>query len=95
MPIQKVTIQYIKSYKPKWGNSKLLLGSSVLERNGTSTAILDGVHNSTTSINYRAEINDIHANPGETVVARFTLIGGSAFKITGMLFYANQCTFLL
>lgn len=49
---------------------------------------LEGIHNSTTSVNYLENFN-LNATVGDTVIATFHLIGGSTFKISGILFCAK------
>lgn len=90
LPIRKVTLIYMKSYGRKWLDAKLKVELSVLGNASVATAYyLDGIHNDTTSVNYRTQMEGIHAKVGETVVARFTLVGGYTFKISGMLFCAS------
>ena len=92
-PIRKVTFLYMKSYGDAWQDSRVNVSLSVL-RGATNDVVmethgeLEGIHNSTTSVNYKTTL-DVDANVGETVKASFVLVGGTTFKFTGMLFCAR------
>ena len=86
--IRKVTILYIKSSGEKWNSSRCrvtlrsMRGASVLSETQRE---LEGFHDSETSVIYDAYF-DVAADVGDHVEAKFDVIGGNAFKITGMLF---------
>lgn len=92
-PIRKVTFLYLKSYGDAWIDSRVNISLSVL--GGTTKDVLmetngelEGIHNSTTSVNYKATF-EVDAKVGDTVQANFVLVGGTTFKFTGMLFCAR------
>lgn len=92
-PIRKVTFLYMKSYGDAWIDSRVNVSLSVL--GGTTKDVLmetygelEGIHNSTTSVNYKTTF-EVDAKVGEIVKANFVLVGGTTFKFTGMLFCAR------
>ena len=88
--ISKVTLLYLKSYGPKWQDSKLRVTLRIRrnESYGITKKVkrdLVGYHDSNTSINYEAII-PIEARIGDYVLANFQVTSGTTFRINGMLF---------
>ena len=99
-PITTVTIMYLKSYGPKWKDSAIHVKVSIVRRrtNGTTedddesskNVSLMGIHDSMTSVNYAEKIQlSSAALPGDEVHATFQMIGGSSFRINGLLFCSS------
>jgi hypothetical protein len=90
-PLRALTLQTMKSYGEKWENSEVeveVLQSQNSTDKWTSVHNMNitGYHNSTASISYNTEMmfNET-IQPGSDVRIKVTLIGGSTFKITGMM----------
>lgn len=87
-PIRKVTLIYMKSYGEKWNTSRLAVNFRTMRGNvmiAETSGELEGFHDSETSVNYDAFF-DVAAEVGDRVEAKFDVVGGAIFKITGMLF---------
>ena len=91
--IHVVNINYIKSYGEKWAGSLARVTVSVKEKGSEEfTEVkqydLEGIHDSNTSVSYSSAENmgEQFAKVGSTLKVNLTMIGGSAFKITGMMF---------
>jgi hypothetical protein len=89
LPIHRLTLLYLKSYGTKWENSRLRITIRI-RRYGTQLLPkvkhdLVGFHNSNTSVNYEATI-PLDAHVGDTLLASFHVVGGTTFRINGMLF---------
>lgn len=89
-PIRKVTFVYMKSYGDAWKDSRVNVSLTVLNGTTNDASVetygeLEGIHNSTTSVNYKTSF-EVDAKVGDTVKADFVLVGGTTFKFTGMLF---------
>lgn len=88
--IRVVTVMYMKSYGDKWANSTArftvdLVGTSSSET--LTTQDLLGYHDSKTSISYTERIVLPQSiSKGSTMNLRVDLIGGTTFKISGMMF---------
>lgn len=87
--IDVMRLLYMKSYGEKWRDSQV--GITVRVRRGNATLIkrkmdLVGYHASNTSVNYEATMKGLGAQVGDYIVAKFAVIGGSTFRINGMLF---------
>jgi hypothetical protein len=90
-PAKVLTIQFIKSYGDKWEGSQAQVVVDVELPGGAETQrvldeTMEGSHNSTTSIAYSAEysLGDIAA-VGSHARIQITLVGGTTFKVTGMM----------
>ena len=96
-----LTVHSIKSYGDKWKDSEVrvqayILGldnstdANVTTTNNTDIAVvdsrIDGIHNSTSSITYTTKFDFPQTAPiGSTVRIVVTLVGGTTFKIMGMM----------
>jgi hypothetical protein len=90
-----LTIHSMKSYGEKWEGSRAHILVTVKPPPGVSNqsdfqtvldGYIDGVHNSTSSIIYTSKFNlEPAAEEGSDVVLNVKLVGGSTFKITGMM----------
>jgi hypothetical protein len=86
-----LTIQSLKSYGDKWEGSQVQVLADVQTANSADwTRVLEehiqGSHNSTSSIDYTAEFElGDSAVVGSNVRVQIILVGGTAFKITGMM----------
>jgi hypothetical protein len=90
-PAKVLTIQSIKSYGEKWEGSKARVVVDVVLPGGTETQrvldeTIEGSHTSSTSVNYSTEysLGDI-AVVGSHARIQITLVGGTTFKLTGMM----------
>ena len=91
--IHVININYIKSYGEKWAGSLARVTVSVKESGSEEFTEakhydLEGIHDSNTSVSYSSSENldDHFVKVGSTLKVNLTMIGGSAFKITGMMF---------
>ena len=96
-PLQILTIHFLKSYGEKWEGSAAEF--VIQKRSATAdTNVTDnerwtmvkketvlGFHNSTSSISYTAAIHFPPIPTGNDVQVAIKLVGGSTFKITGMM----------
>jgi len=90
--IRTVTIVYLKSYGDKWKDSSVSVQTHVVKQDGThykesQSVILGGIHDSRTSVNYWQKIHLVGEGAilGDTVHVSFRLVGGSSFRINGLL----------
>ena len=90
--IQSVTLFYMKSYGTKWKDSELEAKvSSGRSTNQQDQTVLEkrnmfGTHNKNTSETYTEEI--VLSKPvdaGETIELEIELVGGSTFKLMGLV----------
>jgi hypothetical protein len=94
-PIRTVTIIYMKSYGDKWKDSAVNVKFSTVRKDGATedeakNVSLVGIHNSNTSVNYWEKIElSSTALPGDKVHAKFKMVGGSSFRINGLLFCSS------
>ena len=85
--VHVITIMYMKSYGDKWANSTARFTVQDLSSNQTLTKDLLGYHDSKTSISYTERIVLPQSiRKGNTMNLRVDLIGGTTFKISGMMF---------
>jgi hypothetical protein len=93
IPVEKMMVLYLKSYGKDWADVRLSLlveGSKdpdVGEWVVLHEAILEGFHDSQTSINYshRTELGNF-LQTGSSVRATFTIINGARFQVNGLAF---------
>lgn len=89
IPVQLLTVQYLRSYGEAWKGSKVLITvrSKQSLQNWTQNAQtkLSGIHNSKTSIMYKHEIRFPKQEIGSDVQVEIKLIGGTTFKLLGMM----------
>jgi hypothetical protein len=85
------TIHSMKSYGEKWEGSRAEFLVTA-KPHGTADfqkvveGYIDGIHNSTTSIDYTTRFDlEPAAEKGSDVLLKVTLVGGSTFKITGLM----------
>jgi hypothetical protein len=94
-PIRTVTIIYMKSYGDKWKDSAANVKLSTVRKDGATedeatNVTLVGIHDSQTSVNYCEKIElSSAALPGDKVHAKFEMVGGSSFRINGLLFCSS------
>jgi hypothetical protein len=96
-PIQLLTIHSLKSYGEAWEGSaaNFIISKKIASVGGESTVgeewvqvdsqIVSGVHNSKSTISYSTEMVFPQIEVGSDVKLEVTLVGGSKFKITGMM----------
>ncbi|GKY90875.1 hypothetical protein MPSEU_000060300 [Mayamaea pseudoterrestris] len=93
-PIQKLVVQYLKSYGDKWAGSKAEFDLRVYESANTGAEplfrksfVLAGEWEDQYSISFQEIVNfrDNAATKGQTVTLRITLTGGTEFKIMGLM----------
>lgn len=90
LPIHRLTLLYLKSYGTKWEDSRLRITIRIRRPPGIQGLPkvkhdLVGYHTSNTSINYEATI-PFDAHVGDTILVTFHVVGGTTFRINGMLF---------
>jgi len=87
-PLRTVTIFYMKSYGEKWANATARVTVAV-PGDSQNYVVQDllGYHNSNTSITYteRIQLPQVVA-AGSDLELSVELVGGTTFKITGMMF---------
>jgi hypothetical protein len=95
-PIKTVTIIYMKSYGEKWKDSaatvevRIVRQSGDTEEEAVEPVTLVGTHNSNTSVNYWEAIQlGKGALVGDNVHVTFQMVGGTTFRINGLLFCSN------
>ena len=88
--VRYIKVQSMKSYGEQWAESETQFNATV-ENDGnveyqTSFSVL-GYHNSNTSIGYATDIDlgEHAAHVNRTLKLRMTLVGGTTFKIMGLL----------
>jgi hypothetical protein len=92
--VRYVMLDYLKSYGDKWANSQVRLTASVMRKDEEAYKdvyqfTLDGFHDATASITYSAkeDIGEaVIAKVGDSFRLQIELIGGTTFKIMGMMF---------
>lgn len=93
-PVQKVIVQYLKSYGEKWSGSKAEFDLRIYESSNTGNEpvfrkgfILTGEWEEEYSISFQEllDLGDNAATIGQTVTLRITLTGGNEFKILGLM----------
>jgi hypothetical protein len=91
-PVRILTIQYLKSYGPRWENSRAKFTMDIFYKQSLIYAtdfILEGFHDQNTSISYpfRRDLMPVHQAPvGSSIRFRIDLISGLNFKINAMMF---------
>ena len=95
-PIKTVTVIYLKSYGIGWKDSTVLITPRIVRQSGIlenteANVTLQGIHNSTSSINYweTLKLQGRGALPGDAVHVTFQMVGGISFRINGLLFCSN------
>lgn len=93
-PVQRLIVQYLKSYGDKWAGSQAEFDLRVFESSNTGdepifrkTIVLTGEWEDQYSISFQ-EIVDFREHAaaiGQTITLRITLTGGSEFKIMGLM----------
>jgi hypothetical protein len=99
LPVKILTIHSIKSYGEAWEGSaaNFIISKKVSSiignetNNGgqwtqVSSQVLSGVHSSESTISYSTEIMFAPIEVGSDVKLEVKLVGGSKFKITGLMF---------
>jgi hypothetical protein len=98
-PLQILTLHTLKSYGEKWEGSALevTISQRLPQSTGNATRgnanefttvkkqTIPGVHNSTSSITYSTEIKFPPIPAGSDVTLTLQLVGGTTFKVTGMM----------
>lgn len=92
--VRYIMLDYLKSYGDKWANSQARFTASVMRKGDEAYKevhqfTLDGFHDATASITYSAKEDigeTIMAKVGDNFRLQIELIGGTTFKIMGMMF---------
>ena len=92
--VRYIMLDYLKSYGDKWANSQARFTASVMRKGEEAYKevyqfTLDGFHDATASITYstKEDIGETTmAKVGDNFRLRIELIGGTTFKIMGMMF---------
>jgi hypothetical protein len=98
MEVDQITVLSLKSYGPKWAGSRLKIevevespGAATTRFPRTAKYFVDGHHDKRTSVSYphrfrlpAGEDTGGAAKAGDDIRARFTLVGGTEFKISGL-----------
>jgi hypothetical protein len=95
-PVQILTVHSLKSYGEAWeGSAANFIISKKVPKTGNQTIggqwtqvssqILSGVHNSESTISYSTEMKFPPMEVGSDVKLEVNLVGGSKFKITGLM----------
>jgi len=94
-----LTVQSLKSYGEKWERSEALITITKRSPSENTTTTngelgwsqvmqqrISGIHNSTSSITYTTELEfPVAVEVGSDIRVVVELVGGSTFKITGMM----------
>jgi hypothetical protein len=96
VPIQILTIHSLKSYGEAWeGSAANFIVSKKVPVTGNDTnagqwtqvssQVLSGIHNSQSTISYNTELMFTPIEVGSDVKLEVKMVGGSKFKITGLM----------
>ena len=90
IPLNILTIQYLRSYGETWEGSEVLITvrrKRILpDWTKITTTQLSGIHDANTSIAYEAEIHfPDEIEMGSDVQGEIQLTGGTTFRIIGMM----------
>ena len=90
-PVEKMNFIVMQSYGEKWANSKVEVKALVL-REGVQvtekTMYMEGFHakNTSESFNYKMDLGENKALGGDELIVDVNLVGGTTFKVMGMMF---------
>ncbi len=89
--IEKLNFVVMQSYGEKWANSTIEVKAKVIrggERITEETMQMKGYHakNTSESFNYKMDLGKKRAINGDQLFVDITLVGGTTFKIMGMMF---------